>query len=125
MLKRKTKIINVRIDADTYDKLSSMQTDAYPSVSAIVRDLIRIAISSARAQNVEKVTIKNSLEIPVIQTPEESPVIESATFGHRLERKVQPNWGLVMRAYRAKNLGREYDESLEPFFKDLFSGKHS
>lgn len=137
MIKRIYRVISFRISEDDYIKLRDMQSESFPSVSAIIRDLIRMAVNSSRdiksielkslenlKNPVASTEIKKTLEIPVIPSSEESSVIESATFGHRLGRKSQPNWGLVMRAYRAQKAGKEFDESLEPYFKELFSEKH-
>lgn len=127
--------INLSIHKDDYELLKVYKKDSEFSITRIIQFAIHnylhpdLSVHSELKplQNLKNPVMetKSALEIPVIPTPEESPVIESATFGHRLERKVQPNWGLVMRAFRAKNMGKEYDESLEPFFKELFNGKHS
>jgi hypothetical protein len=123
-------VISIRIDSDDYNKLVEMQTKQFPSVSAIIRDLIRIAIYPKTAdvkpvelkpleplQNpVNMELIKEPLEIPVVEV---SSVTESASLVHKLERTFQPQMRDVIIAKRAKEFGRPYDKNLEPFFKDI------
>jgi hypothetical protein len=130
MLKNNFKLMHVMVDRDDYAKLEGMQTEQFPSVAAIIRDLIRMAIQSKMVE-VKPIELKpmeslqNPVNMEIKKTPLEVPVIdnssitESASLVHKLERTFKPQMRDVMIAKRARDAGRAYDKNLEPFFKDL------
>jgi len=103
-MKKETVKINLELDKEKYEFLKSCKGGTVPSVSFIIRiaiDHYIEGIGAAVRTPISQETVKvNSLTIPVTRT-------------------ISPSQYDIMKAKRAKEAGRPYDTSLEPYFGQL------
>lgn len=123
------RVLSIRISEADCVKLEKMQTEDLPSVSAVIRSILHMAVNtsveikppemkplSVLTNPVVPEAVKTPLDIPVI---EDSPVIESVSLIHRTGRRLSPNTLAIKMAKRAKDMGRPYDVNMEQHFHIL------
>ena len=128
MIERKMRVLSIRISEADCVKLEKMQTEELPSVSAVIRSILHMAVNAPveiKQMELKPLSIPtNPVALEVVKTPLEIPVqddsiIESAPLIHRTGRKVSPNTLAIKMAKRAKDMGRPYDISMEQHFHIL------
>jgi hypothetical protein len=134
-MKQDFRTVHIRIDNDVYTALSTLVNPKFPSISFIIRKILRDYVEGVKTiSEVKPLQSLGPLKLPG-ESQEQSrqdvvpEIIGSTGIGSSFQRpirtekrRVHPEISLIRRAYRAMRSGKEYDKEMEPFF-DLVINK--